>query len=413
MENDSGDRSNQVQDGENSGSGEQSPIPVSQERRRNEEKDSLANRKQESQSRVTKRKKKSRKWKVSTSEEDSDSSSTDYSSPAKKKILHRRHHQPTSSSSSTASDSSTNEESHNDMFKIITENEKFKWKVPKSMANYANKYFEDYVPEDSLKEAILCQNPVPDNLDNVKKLDDFLRDILKEKRKTNEQNIENVLEKLQQKTVDMMDPLSRLWNILETAKGAEEDAVQISINDLLHYVEQTVLLLRQSSNAITYHRRLNVLGSVMNSQYQVKSMLKGKTSLLQKHDEYLFGKKFRNHIADSIKSKKQTKETFIEHKKPFSFSPSHATRKCEGQKFFLAKAGSKNSIMVTNNNNSNAIPTTDRQGVSNRDMVGITTQQQTFFSMDLNPEKPIQWESTKVDPLIKRLLLSKSIPGVP
>ena len=183
--------------------------------------------------------------------------------------------------------------------------------------------------------------PKADNLDNVKKLDDFLREILKEKRKTNEQNIENVLEKLQRKTVDVMGPLSKLWNILEGAKGAEEDAVQISINDLLHYVEQTVLLLGQSSNAITYHRRLNVLGSVMNSQYQVKSMLKEKASLLQKHDEYLFGKKFRNHIADTIKSKKQTKEIFIEHKKPFSFSPSHAPRKCEGQKFFLTKTGSK------------------------------------------------------------------------
>ena len=68
--------------------------------------------------------------------------------------------------------------------------------------------------------------------------------------------------------------------------------------------------------------------------------------------------------------------------------------------------------MVTNNNNSNIIPTTDRQGVSNRDMVGITTQQQTFFSMDLNPEKPIYWESRKVHPLIKRLFLSKSIPDV-
>ena len=88
-----------------------------------------------------------------------------------------------------------------------------------------------------------------------------------------------------------MDPLSKLWNILEGAKEAEEDAVQKSINDLLHYVEQTVLLLGQSSNTITYHRRLNVLGSVMNSQYQVKSMLKEKASLLQKHDEYLFGKK--------------------------------------------------------------------------------------------------------------------------
>ena len=133
-----------------------------------------------------------------------------------------------------------------------------------------------------------------------------------------------------------MGPLSKLWNILEGAKGAEEDAVQISINDLLHYVEQTVLLLGQSSNAITYHRRLNVLGSVMNSQYQVKSML-----LLQKHGEYLFGKKFTNYIADTIKSKKQTKEIFIEHKKPFPFSPSHAPRKCERQKFFLTKTGSK------------------------------------------------------------------------
>ena len=136
--------------------------------------------------------------------------------------------------------------------------------------NQAN--FEEYVSEDTLKEAILCQNPVPDNLDHVKKLDDFFRDILKEKRKTKEQNIENVLEKLQRKTIH--GPLSKLWNILEGAKGAEEDAIQISINDLLHYVEQTVLLLGQSSNAITYHIWLNVLGSLMNSPYQVKSMLK-------------------------------------------------------------------------------------------------------------------------------------------
>ena len=67
--------------------------------------------------------------------------------------------------------------------------------------------------------------------------------------------------------------------------------------------------------------------------------------------------------------------------------------------------------MVINNNNSNVIPTTDRQGVSNRAMVSITTQ--TFFSMDLNPEKPIKWESRNVHPLIKRLFLSKNIPEVP
>ena len=123
------------------------------------------------------------------------------------------------SSSSTASDSSTDKESHNDRFEIISENEKFKWKLPKCIANCSNKYFEEYIPEDSLKEAILFPSPVPDNLDNVKKLDDFLRDILEEKRKINEKNIESVLEKLQRKTVDVMGPLSKLWNILEGAKG--------------------------------------------------------------------------------------------------------------------------------------------------------------------------------------------------
>ena len=46
MDIDSGDRSDQVQDGEKNDSREQTHIPVSLERYTNEEKDSLANRKQ-------------------------------------------------------------------------------------------------------------------------------------------------------------------------------------------------------------------------------------------------------------------------------------------------------------------------------------------------------------------------------
>ena len=61
-----------------------------------------------------------------------------------------------------------------------------------------------------MKKAILCEISAPDNLDNVKKLDDFLRDIMKEKCKTKEQNIESVLEKLQRKSVDVMGPLPKL-----------------------------------------------------------------------------------------------------------------------------------------------------------------------------------------------------------
>ena len=55
-------------------------------------------------------------------------------------------------------------------------------------------------------------------------------------------------------------------------------------------------------------------------------MLKEKALLLQKHDQHLFGKKFSNHIADKIKSKKQTKDIFTEHKNSL-FQPSHSKRK--------------------------------------------------------------------------------------
>ena len=38
-----------------------------------------------------------------------------------------------------------------------------------------------------------------------------------------------------------MGALSKLWNILKGSKGAQEDTAYISINELLHYVEQTVV----------------------------------------------------------------------------------------------------------------------------------------------------------------------------
>ena len=67
------------------------------------------------------------------------------------------------------------------------------------------------------------------------------------------------MENLHRKTADVMGPLSKAWNILQGAKGAEEDAVQISVNNFLHKVEQTALLLEQSTSAITCHERLTVL----------------------------------------------------------------------------------------------------------------------------------------------------------
>ena len=36
------------------------------------------------------------------------------------------------------------------------------------MPSYANKYFEEFIPEGDLKEAVLAQRPVPENIDTKK-----------------------------------------------------------------------------------------------------------------------------------------------------------------------------------------------------------------------------------------------------
>ena len=51
-----------------------------------------------------------------------------------------------------------------------------------------------------------------------------------------------------------MGPLSKLWMITETAKGREEDQVMVSMEDLLSFVEQTIVLLGQCSNTVFYHK---------------------------------------------------------------------------------------------------------------------------------------------------------------
>ena len=67
-------------------------------------------------------------------------------------------------------------------FNIVTEDENFKWKLPKGMTNYANKHFEEFIADGVLKEAISMQIPMSENMDTVNILEDFLKDFLREKR---------------------------------------------------------------------------------------------------------------------------------------------------------------------------------------------------------------------------------------
>ena len=220
---------------------EKNPPLVSLEEHKSEERKFSAKERQESSSSLISKLHPKSKKKRRKSESSTDSSSSREVSlevtlyPAKKKKhgKRKRRSHTSASNDSSSTDGNDSDDPQHARFKIVTEDEKFKWKLPKGMASYANRYFEEFIPEGDLKEAILTQSPVPKNIDTVKKLDNFLKDLLKEKKKTNEHNLENIFEKLQNKTRDVIGPLAKLWKILEDAKPAEDEAVQISVNELL------------------------------------------------------------------------------------------------------------------------------------------------------------------------------------
>ena len=179
---------------------EKNPGLVSLEGHTSKDRKASANERQESSSSLISKLHPKSKKKPRKSESSTDSSSSREVSPevtlypAKKKKYgkkRRRNHTATSKDSSSA-DGNDSFDSQQTMFKTVTGDEKFKWKLPEGIATYANKYFEEFIPEGDLKEVILMQSPLPENMDTVKKLDDFLKDLSKEKKKTNDQNLENI-----------------------------------------------------------------------------------------------------------------------------------------------------------------------------------------------------------------------------
>ena len=116
----------------------------------------------------------------------------------------------------------------------------FKWDLL-SVASYVNIQLEKYIPEKSLDDAICKVHLVSSNLNQVKKMDGFLKDLLQEKNKKNSLAIDEILGKIQKRALSMMGPLFKVCLKLENAK--KSDRPPSTIEDILSLLEQTTCLL--------------------------------------------------------------------------------------------------------------------------------------------------------------------------
>ena len=171
-------------------------------------------------------------------------------------------------------------------FKIITEEEEHQWSIPEGMEAYIRENFERYIPEKKIKEAILTRNPRPNNLVPVKKLDEYLHTLMKEKRKYQELTVEATLKKIQNRNLDVMGPLAKLWLAVDkvTNHVEDENPPKLPIEEAQQLLEQSIMMLGQTNNLLLYERRKNVLSSVMNNT-KGSSTLKEQAEVLSKSSD--------------------------------------------------------------------------------------------------------------------------------
>ena len=100
------------------------------------------------------------------------------------------------------------------------------------MPQYANVNFDTYIKEADLIKAALIKSPVPENINPVKTLDDFLKDILKDKKKLKDLDFDNILEKIQGRNGSVMGPLLKIWTAVESARLSQGHSVEVDLKEI-------------------------------------------------------------------------------------------------------------------------------------------------------------------------------------
>ena len=127
--------------------------------------------------------------------------------------------------------------------------------------------------------------PVHSNIEEVDRLDDFIRDILQCKKRSNEL----LVEKVHSKNRDIYGSLNKIWSYLEDINGWKDDTINVDINTLLICTQQTVSLLGQTIKSILCYRRYNTSFSAMS--YSDSKMVLNDQSNEMSDEGYPFGKK--------------------------------------------------------------------------------------------------------------------------
>ena len=75
-----------------------------------------------------------------------------------------------------------------------------------------------HVPEKDIREKILQNNPVPRNVKVCQRLEEYIKKLLLENKKSSTLCHEKILKGIQETIVSVLAPLTKLWSFMEVER---------------------------------------------------------------------------------------------------------------------------------------------------------------------------------------------------
>ena len=139
----------------------------------------------------------------------------------------------------------------------------YEWGLSKDMLSYIVKQFNSFISDAELEDSILKYNSIPSNVPLPATLDKFLKGILEKNHKYSQMQEDKLLQKMQQKILNVLGLLSKIWQKTKYSTQCKTDRVEIDLSEFKEPTEQPITMLWQVFNNMTYNRRLSVLNALM------------------------------------------------------------------------------------------------------------------------------------------------------
>ena len=205
------------------------------------------------------------------------------------------------------------------------------------MIEYTTKRFTQYVSEKKVKELILDNYPVPQDVPGLEipTVDDYIPELFLARKADYGKHVDDTWQRVQGRVVDVMGPLSKLWSILDSVRADEGAAGEIDLFECLDLVEKAITILGQAKIKINYQRQENILYRFTKDQKKAKQLHKQWDVADMKSHGKLFGKQFYKKLKKSANVRKSSKEIssqFGEGKKQKQYKNNYQNNKFGGSK---------------------------------------------------------------------------------